>query len=150
MRILSLRDIKGQILSTKYPISESHLSEFIYFVSCCIVWNLYDMIGEFSIFHQIKEKRFFFGKWFTVIFLRRPLGTPFLGLNMFTWRPTLIFLVRAPCGNTACTWGTTVLLTTPPKIKAYFQWEFLKYTANISAVIFLVFRRVPIQAVLQL
>ena len=64
--------------------------------------------------YHISENRFFFGKWFTVIFLRRPLWTPRLGLNIFTWRPTLIFLVRAPCGKTAWTCGTTVLLTTPP------------------------------------
>ena len=64
--------------------------------------------------YHISENRFFFGKWFTVIFLRSPLWTPRLGLNIFTWRPTLIFLVRAPWGKTAWTCGTTVLLTTPP------------------------------------
>ena len=68
-----------------------------------------------TISYQINEKRFFFGKWFTVIFLRSPLGTPLRGRNMFTWRPTLIFLVSAPWGKTAWTWGTTVLFTTPPK-----------------------------------
>lgn len=31
-----------------------------------------------------------------------------------TCSPTLIFFVRAPSGNTACTWGTRVLLRTPP------------------------------------
>lgn len=31
-----------------------------------------------------------------------------------TCSPTLIFLVRAPSGNTAWTWGTRVLLRTPP------------------------------------
>lgn len=33
---------------------------------------------------------------------------------LFTWSPTLIFFVRAPSGNIACTWGTTVELTIPP------------------------------------
>merc|ERR1719410_222057 len=32
----------------------------------------------------------------------------------WAWRPTLIFLVSAPWGKTAWTWGTTVELTTPP------------------------------------
>lgn len=31
-----------------------------------------------------------------------------------TWRPTRILLVSAPSGKTACTCGTTVLLSTPP------------------------------------
>lgn len=31
-----------------------------------------------------------------------------------TWRPTRIRLVSAPSGKTACTCGTTVLLSTPP------------------------------------
>lgn len=31
-----------------------------------------------------------------------------------TWRPTRILLVSAPSGKTACTWGATVLLSTPP------------------------------------
>ena len=78
------------------------------------VYGLYGLVMVYKFCYQIKEKRFFFGKWFTVIFLSRPLGTFLRGLNMFTCRPTLIFLVRAPWGNTACTWGTTVLLTTPP------------------------------------
>ena len=64
--------------------------------------------------YHISENLFFFGKWFTVIFLSNPLWTPRLGLNIFTWRPTFIFLVRAPWGKTAWTWGTTVLFTTPP------------------------------------
>ncbi|KAF4523416.1 hypothetical protein B566_EDAN007888 [Ephemera danica] len=44
---------------------------------------------------------------------KRPV-CPFLGLKRFTWRPTLIFLVSAPWGNTACTWGTTLDDTIPP------------------------------------
>lgn len=35
-------------------------------------------------------------------------------LMRITWSPTLILLVRAPSGKTACTWGTTVLLRIPP------------------------------------
>ena len=63
----------------------------------------------------MRENLFFLGTWLTVIFLKSPLArAAFLGLNMFTWRPTLIFLVRAPWGKTACTCGTTVELTTPP------------------------------------
>lgn len=34
--------------------------------------------------------------------------------NKLTCSPTLILFVRAPSGNTACTWGTTVLLKMPP------------------------------------
>lgn len=33
---------------------------------------------------------------------------------LFTWSPTRIFLVRAPSGKIAWTWGTTVELTIPP------------------------------------
>lgn len=36
------------------------------------------------------------------------------GEFLFTWSPTRIFLVRAPSGNIAWTWGTTVELTIPP------------------------------------
>lgn len=57
---------------------------------------------------------FFFGTWLTVIFRRSSFLTPRRGLNIFTCKPTLIFLVSAPCGNTACTCGTTVLDTIPP------------------------------------
>ncbi len=86
--------------------------------------------------YQMSENFFFLGKWLTVIFLSRQFCTPFRGRNIFTFlvkrlafpaqsrikfkfkkltcSPTLIFLVRAPCGKTAWTWGTTVLLTTPP------------------------------------
>ena len=119
MSISNIRNVNDQILS-KHPVPKFHLTDLIFF---CFMLHCYSkFVGEFvwydwgifQFFHQIKEKRFFFGKWFTVIFFRRPLGTPFRGLNMFTWRPTLIFLVRAPWGKTACTWGTTVLLTTPP------------------------------------
>ncbi len=42
-------------------------------------------------------------------------GEKCLVLTLFTWSPTLIFLVSAPCGNTACTCGTTVLFTMPPE-----------------------------------
>lgn len=35
-------------------------------------------------------------------------------LLSITCSPTLILLVRAPSGKTACTWGTTVLLRMPP------------------------------------
>ena len=35
-------------------------------------------------------------------------------LDRFTCSPTLIFLVRAPGGKTACTCGTTVDDTIPP------------------------------------
>lgn len=65
-------------------------------------------------FHQISEKRFFFGTWLTLILRNFSGATPLRGLNRFTCKPTLIFLVRAPCGNTACTCGTTVLDTIPP------------------------------------
>lgn len=45
----------------------------------------------------------------------RPVPTRGLGLGrQVTWSPTRILLVKAPSGNTACTWGTTVLLRTPP------------------------------------
>lgn len=47
----------------------------------------------------------------------RKLLTMSTGILMFlsiTCSPTLILLVRAPSGKTACTWGTTVLLRTPP------------------------------------
>jgi uncharacterized membrane protein len=83
------------------------------------IFGLYLDIGFLflvTVCYQIKEKRFFFGKWLTVIFFSSPFGTPLRGLNIFTCRPTLIFFVRAPWGNTACTWGTTVLLTTPPEM----------------------------------
>ncbi len=57
--------------------------------------------------YQMRQNRFFFGTWLTVIFLKRPLAMADLrGRNMFTWRPTLIFLVSAPCGNIACTCNT--------------------------------------------
>ena len=85
-----------------------------------------------KVFYQMREKRFFFGKWFTVIFFNKPLGTPLRGLNMFTWRPTLIFLVRAPCGNTAWTWGTTVLFTTPPNLTSKKIFYFALQPANFT------------------
>ena len=65
--------------------------------------------------YQIKENLFFLGRWLTVIFFSIPDDTPFRGRNIFTWSPTLIFLVRAPWGKMAWTWGTTVLFTTPPR-----------------------------------
>jgi len=64
--------------------------------------------------HHINENRFFFGTWLTEIFFRHVLATFLLGLNKFTCRPTLMRLVSAPCGNTACTCGTTVDETMPP------------------------------------
>jgi hypothetical protein len=55
----------------------------------------------------MRQNRFFLGTWLTVIFLKSPLAMADLrGRNMFTWRPTLIFLVSAPCGNIACTCNT--------------------------------------------
>lgn len=70
-------------------------------------------ILAFNCYH-ISEKRFFFGTWLTLIFFNLSDATPLRGLNRFTCRPTLIFFVRAPCGKTACTCGTTVLETMPP------------------------------------
>lgn len=64
--------------------------------------------------HHINENRFFFGTWLTEIFFRHVLATFLRGLNKFTCRPTLMRLVSAPCGNTACTCGTTVDDTMPP------------------------------------
>lgn len=64
--------------------------------------------------YQIKDHRFFFGMWLTVILRSFSNGTPLRGLNKFTCRPTLIFFVRAPSGKMAWTWGTTVLDTMPP------------------------------------
>ena len=55
----------------------------------------------------MRQNRFFLGTWLMVIFLKRPVAAADLrGRNMFTWRPTLIFLVRAPWGNIACTCNT--------------------------------------------
>lgn len=75
-------------------------------------------ISEISIshllFYHISEKRFFFGTWLTVIFRNLSAEIPFRGLNRFTCKPTFIFFVSAPCGNTAWTWGTTELETIPP------------------------------------
>lgn len=69
--------------------------------------------GELFFYH-INENLFFFGTWLTVIFFRHVLATFLRGLNKFTCRPTLMRLVSAPCGNTACTCGTTVDETMPP------------------------------------
>ena len=52
--------------------------------------------------------------WLTVIFFSIPADVPLRGLNKFTCSPTLIFFVRAPCGKTACTCGTTLDDTMPP------------------------------------
>lgn len=66
-----------------------------------------------AVLHQMRLKRFFLGMLLTLIFFIGPVW--FLrGLKRFTWSPTLIFLVRAPWGNTACTCGTTVDDTIPP------------------------------------
>lgn len=81
--------------------------------------------------YQMSEKRFFFGKWLTLIFFNLSGATPLRGLNKFTCKPTLIFLVRAPCGNTACTWGTTVLDTMPPSGPiACTSWRMREITAK--------------------
>ncbi len=62
--------------------------------------------------YQMRQNRFFLGTWLTVIFLKSPLAMADLrGRNMFTWRPTLIFLVSAPCGNIACTCNTRERVT---------------------------------------
>lgn len=39
---------------------------------------------------------------------------PMVVTTVCTCNPTRIFFVRAPSGNTAWTWGTSVLLRTPP------------------------------------
>lgn len=62
----------------------------------------------------MRENLFFFGTWLTDILRSFCGATPLRGLKRFTCRPTLIFLVSAPWGKTACTWGTTVLETIPP------------------------------------
>lgn len=64
--------------------------------------------------HHTRDHLFFFGMWFTVILRNISNLIPFRGLKRFTWSPTLIFFVNAPCGNTAWTCGTTVLETIPP------------------------------------
>lgn len=72
--------------------------------------------------HQMRLKRFFLGMLLTLIFFMGPVW--FLrGLKRFTWSPTLIFLVRAPWGNTACTWGTTVEDTIPPSGPIACTWR---------------------------
>lgn len=51
--------------------------------------------------------------------------------DVLTCRPTLIFLVSAPCGKTACTCGTTVLDTIPPSgPMAWTSWRMRDTTAK--------------------
>lgn len=72
--------------------------------------------------HQIRLNRFFLGMLLTLIFFMGPVWF-FRGLKRFTWSPTLIFLVSAPWGNTACTCGTTVDDTIPPSGPMACTWR---------------------------
>lgn len=114
-----------------------------------IIWDFFRVragqqrLFSFQEIYQIREKRFFFGMLLTIIFL---VGPDFPGRNLLTWRPTLIRLVRAPCGKTAWTWGTTVEDTIPPSgPTAWTSWRIRETRAKYwgkSVVSILVIRLV--------
>lgn len=100
-----------------------------------------------ALVYQISRNRFFFGTWLTLIFRNFSGATPFRGLNRFTCRPTLIFLVRAPCGNTACTCGTTVLETIPPSgPMACTSWRMRETTAKYCGKSYVTKRQIRLPA----